>query len=95
MITAEPDITRLLGRLKNFRLIRQHRDRHDRRAVWTQITDAGLEILREMDPTIQRIPVDLLRHLSRAELAEMIRLLEQARQGCAGATPDKNTAAHD
>ncbi len=46
MITAEPDITRLLARLKALKLIRQQRDRHDRRVVWTQISDAGLDLLQ-------------------------------------------------
>ena len=82
MIAMEPDITRLLRRLKHLKLIRQHRDRQDRRAVRTQIADAGLELLRAMDPVIQRIPVELLGHFGRKELAEMIRLLESARQSC-------------
>jgi DNA-binding MarR family transcriptional regulator len=82
MITAEPDITRLLARLKGLKLIRQHRDRGDRRVVWTEITDAGLKLLRAMDPVIQQIPVDLLGHLSRPEQSELIRLLEKARQPC-------------
>jgi DNA-binding MarR family transcriptional regulator len=85
MIAAEPDITRLLGRLKRLKLIRQHRDRHDRRVVLTQISDTGLELLRTMDPLIQRITVELLGGLSGAELAEMIRLLERARESCAEA----------
>jgi DNA-binding MarR family transcriptional regulator len=80
MIAAEPDITRLLARLKGLRLIRQNRDRHDRRVVWTQITDAGLKLLRTMDPVIERVPIELLGHIRRAELAEFIRLLELARQ---------------
>jgi DNA-binding MarR family transcriptional regulator len=81
MITAEPDITRLLARLKGLKLIQQRRDRHDRRVVWTQISAAGLKLLREMDPVIQRIPGELLGHLSGTELAELIRLLELARTG--------------
>lgn len=85
MITAEPDITRLLARLKGLKLIRQHRDKQDRRVVWTQIGDAGLELLRTMDPVIQQMPVELLGHLRRPELAEMIRLLELARRPCTGA----------
>jgi len=84
MITAEPDITRLLARLKGLKLIQQRRDRHDRRVVWTQISAAGLNLLREMDPVIQRIPRELLGHLSGAELAELIRLLELARTGSGG-----------
>jgi DNA-binding MarR family transcriptional regulator len=79
MITAEPDITRLLARLKALKLIRQQRDRHDRRVVWTRISQAGLKLLREMDPVILQVPKDLLGHLSGAELAELIRLLELAR----------------
>jgi DNA-binding MarR family transcriptional regulator len=79
MIAAEPDITRLLSRLKTLKLIRQQRDRHDRRVVWTRISEAGLELLREMDPVIQQAPIELLGHLDRAELAELIRLLELAR----------------
>jgi DNA-binding MarR family transcriptional regulator len=80
MITAEPDITRLLSRLKTLKLVRRQRDRHDRRVVWTQISDTGLQLLKEMDPVIQKVPVELLGHLGNAELAEFIRLLELARR---------------
>lgn len=80
MLTAEPDITRLLSRLKAMKYIRQHRDRHDKRVVWTQISDAGLDLLKSMDPVIDRLPREFLGHMSRAELAEFIRLLELARE---------------
>jgi len=86
MITAEPDITRLLSRLRTLKLIRQHRDQNDRRVVWTQISEAGLKLLREMDPLIRRLPGQLLGHLSEAELRELIRLLEAARQPCINAS---------
>ncbi|MGD1106893.1 MAG: MarR family transcriptional regulator [Terracidiphilus sp.] len=82
MIAMEPDITRLLARLKRLKLIRQHRDRHDRRVVWTQISDAGLDLLHAMAPVIQRIPAELLGHISGAALTEMTRLLELARRSC-------------
>jgi DNA-binding MarR family transcriptional regulator len=81
MITADPDITRLLRRLKALKLIRQRRDRQDRRAVWTQISEVGLELLQAMDPMILKAPLELLGHMSRAELTELIRLLELARRG--------------
>jgi DNA-binding MarR family transcriptional regulator len=86
MIAAVPDITRLLARLKALKLIRQHRDREDRRIVWTHITEEGLELLRSMDPVIQRVPIELLGHMSQTELAELIRLLEAAR------APNRDTA---
>ena len=80
MITAEPDITRLLARLKVLKLVRQQRDKHDRRVVWTQISAAGLALLSEMDPVILKAPRELLGHLNSKELAELIRLLELARK---------------
>ncbi|MGO8933736.1 MAG: hypothetical protein ACLPLZ_02805 [Terracidiphilus sp.] len=85
MIAMEPDITRLLARLKRLKLIRQHRDRHDRRVVWTQISDAGLDLLHAMDPVIQRIPVELMGHIGGAALTELTRLLELARRSCGDA----------
>jgi DNA-binding MarR family transcriptional regulator len=80
MITAEPDITRLLRRLKGLKLICQRRDRQDRRAVWTQISVAGLDLLRAMDTVIQEAPRELLGHMSGAQLTELIRLLELTRK---------------
>ena len=80
MITAEPDITRLLARLKTLKLIRQHRDRNDRRVVWTQISEAGLELLKSMDHLVEKLPKEMLGNLSQSEVTEFIRLLELARQ---------------
>jgi DNA-binding MarR family transcriptional regulator len=82
MITEVPDITRLLARLKAMKLIRQQRDKRDRRVVWTQISLSGLELLGQMDPEIEQAPKDLLSHLKGTELSEMIRLLELARHSC-------------
>jgi DNA-binding MarR family transcriptional regulator len=82
MITAEPDITRLLARLKALKLIRQQRDSEDRRVLWTRISEAGLTLLREMDQVIRAAPKELLARLSQAELTELIRLLELARGCC-------------
>jgi DNA-binding MarR family transcriptional regulator len=84
MITAEPDITRLLSRLKALKLVRQQRDTHDRRVVWTQISEQGLDLLLKMDPVIRRLPRELMGHLNGAELTELIRLLELARKPNAG-----------
>jgi DNA-binding MarR family transcriptional regulator len=96
MITAEPDITRLLARLKALKLIKQKRDTHDRRAVWTLISAAWLALLSEMDPVILSAPKELLGHLNGEELSELIRLLELARnpEG-APATPVSCDGNHD
>ena len=80
MIAAEPDITRLLSRLKSRKLVLQERDEKDRRVIWTRISPAGLSLLRHMDPVIRLIPIALLGHLEGADLANLIRLLELARK---------------
>jgi DNA-binding MarR family transcriptional regulator len=80
MINSEPDITRLLERLTRLNLIRQQRDQHDRRVLWTQISETGLALLKEMDPMILRFPGELLGHLSQTELTELIRLLALVRE---------------
>ena len=87
MLTAEPDITRLLARLKALKLIRQHRCANDRRIIWTQIAPAGLKLLERMDPLMRRLPPCLLGHMSRSKLSQLIRLLEMARRPCVGSQP--------
>lgn len=82
MITADPDITRLLARLKAMGLVRQQRDKRDRRIVWTHISPAGLSLLSELDPVIQELPGQMMGHIDSAELDHLIRLLELARQPC-------------
>src|ERR1035437_5713404 len=71
MITAEPDITRLLARLKALKLIRQQRDKRDRRVIWTHISTTGLSLLAEMDPVVQQFPVEMLGHLDEEDLARL------------------------
>jgi len=85
MITAEPDITRLLARMKALKLIKQQRDKRDKRVVWTGISTAGLELLAKMDEEITEMPRMLLGHLSREDLDQFIRLLEEARKNCQNA----------
>lgn len=85
MITAVPDITRLLARLKALKLIRQHRDPRDRRVVWTRITDSGLDLLRQMDPVIQAMPGELLGRFTPEEITTFIDFLERARAHCGDA----------
>jgi DNA-binding MarR family transcriptional regulator len=82
MITAEPDITRLLRRLKGLKLIRQERDQKDKRVTWTQISSVGMALLGEMDPVVQQFPQGLFGHLGDKDLATLIRLLELARKNC-------------
>jgi DNA-binding MarR family transcriptional regulator len=91
MITSEPDITRLLGRLKTQKLLCQQRDTHDRRVVWTHITEKGLDLLAGLDGWIDQAPRELLKELTGAELQEMTRLLKKI-QGNDGTTASERPA---
>ncbi len=98
MITAVPDITRLLGRLKALRLIRQQRDKEDRRVLWTHVSQSGLGLLDDMENAVSQFPTSILGHLSKRELNEFIRLLELVRCKCQPSTStptcDGNIHAH-
>lgn len=79
MVAADPDITRLLSRLRAASLIRQTRGRNDHRVVLTRISDAGLHLLHRMDPVVKALPLQIFANLSKADLKELIRLLEVSR----------------
>jgi DNA-binding MarR family transcriptional regulator len=82
MVTAEPDVTRLLARLKALKLVRQERDKKDRRVLLTCISEQGLKLLAEMQETVSRFPDEMLGHLGEPGLANLISLLERARAHC-------------
>jgi DNA-binding MarR family transcriptional regulator len=82
MITRMPDITRLVDRLEAARppLVERSRTAEDRRKVLVKITRAGLDLLARLDGPVLDLHARLLGHLSRAELAELNRLLVKARR---------------
>lgn len=80
LVSSDPDITRLLGRLQKQNLIRRKRDPKDKRVIYTKITDQGLQLLKETDPLVNESTKQLFKHMSREKLATLISLLEEARQ---------------
>lgn len=87
MISADPDITRLLDRMKKQNLVRRHRDQDDRRVSYTGITPAGLQKLKRLDPLVLENVQGQLKHMSQERLSFLIDLLEEARQS-ADCLPD-------
>jgi len=79
MIARVPDVTRLVDRLEGARLVERCRIPNDRRVVQVKITEAGRDVLGRLDGPLQELAVRLLRHMTRPELADLIRLLEKAR----------------
>lgn len=79
MVQVVPAMTGLLDRLEAQELIRRERCTQDRRVVYVELTDKGLELLNRMDQPVRDLHKSLMGHLSAAELKELSRLLEKAR----------------
>ncbi|HKI17807.1 MAG TPA: MarR family transcriptional regulator, partial [Isosphaeraceae bacterium] len=83
LIAAVPGITGLLDRLEAAGLISRERSSDDRRVVFVAITPQGLELLGRLDEPLEDQHKRLIGHLSRAELTQLSRLLEKARESLA------------
>jgi DNA-binding MarR family transcriptional regulator len=79
MITRDPDVTRLLDRLKKRGLISRSRDSRDRRTVMARITPEGLKVLERLDEPVQTAHRKQLGHLGRERLWELAELLSALR----------------
>ena len=80
MIAAVPGITGLIDRLEAMGLTARDRSTEDRRVIFVVITPKGLALLGKLDGPVAALHKRLIGHLSPAELRELIRLLEKARQ---------------
>src|SRR5712691_8098826 len=80
LVRQVPDVTRLLDRLEDARLIGRQRGGEDRRYVMTRITKAGLQLLEEMQHVIDDLHEDQLGHLDEAQLRKLIALLAEVRK---------------
>jgi DNA-binding MarR family transcriptional regulator len=77
LITAEPDITRLLDRMEKHGLILRRRDAKDRRFVTTRITPSGLETLAGLDAPVAELHRKKFARLSEAELMQLTALIDK------------------
>jgi DNA-binding MarR family transcriptional regulator len=80
LIAQVPDVTRLLDRLEETRLVVRERDTTDRRLVTTRITTAGLRLLEQLDEPTVETHRKFLGHMTRAQLRMLIELLSLARE---------------
>jgi MarR family transcriptional regulator, organic hydroperoxide resistance regulator len=81
MTEEAPGITRLIDRLETKSLVLRVRCKTDRRQVFCHITDAGLALLSKLDRPIREAEDESLSVLSEHQLAQLIKLLEKARNG--------------
>ena len=80
LVRQVPDVTRLLDRLQEAKLISRHRGGSDRRYVTTRITKAGLRLLDQMDQIINETHDKQLGHLDEGQLRKLITLLAAVRE---------------
>jgi DNA-binding MarR family transcriptional regulator len=79
LISRAPDITRLLDKLEQRRLIDRDRPAANRRVVHVGITQAGLTLLEELREPLRQCHERQLGHLSEEELRQLADLLRRAR----------------
>jgi DNA-binding MarR family transcriptional regulator len=79
LVRQVPDVTRLLDRLEDGKLIVRQRGGEDRRYVVTRITRSGLHLLDQVQHRIDEIHRRQLGHLDDAQLRRLISLLAVVR----------------
>ena len=80
MITAEPDITRLLTRMERLGLLVRQRDGNDRRMVTAFATERGRHLLDELEKPLRELQQRQFALLSDAEIDALISGLEKVRE---------------
>ena len=80
MVTHDPDMTRLLDRLEERRLLARSREKDDRRVIRVRISGDGLSLLRTLDDPVRAAHKKQLAHLGDRRLRLLSRLLEEARE---------------
>jgi DNA-binding MarR family transcriptional regulator len=84
MITAEPDVTRLLTRMEKLGLLVRRRGIEDRRVVTVTVTQRGLRLLHEVEQPLRELQAQQFALLGDDELESLIEGLEKVRESIAG-----------
>lgn len=88
MIQVVPAITGLIDRLQEAGMVTRRRCETDRRVVYIELTDKARSLLADLDEPVIELHRDLLGHLSRTELKELVQLLEKARVSLGTTAPE-------
>ena len=79
LVSRAPDITRLLDRLAERKLVKRTRPEANRREVRVEITAAGAALLDELQEPLRECHARQLGHLTRTQLRGLTALLRAAR----------------
>jgi DNA-binding MarR family transcriptional regulator len=80
LVTRMPDVTRLLDRMEDARLVTRVRSTEDRRLVTTRLTRDGRALVDRLDGPVATEHRRRLGHLSRGRLQTLIDLLALVRR---------------
>ena len=80
LVTAMPDVTRLLDRMEDTGLIVRQRSTTDRRVVSTKLTKKGLDLVGKLDARVVEVHEKQFRNVDRRELKTLIALLGEIRE---------------
>jgi DNA-binding MarR family transcriptional regulator len=88
LVSRAPDITRMLDKLEERRLIERERPADNRRMVLIGLTSQGLSLLADLDGQVRACHARQLGHLSPEQLRGLIALLQAAR------APHEDSGSH-
>lgn len=80
LVRAVPDVTRLLDRMAEMKLIGRQRTDEDRRFVRTHLTPRGLELVNSLDEPVRDFHRRRLGHVDRTRLKALMDVLAEVRQ---------------
>jgi DNA-binding MarR family transcriptional regulator len=79
LVSRAPDVTRMLDKLEERKLLTRTRSTSDRRTVLVAVTDRGAALLDKIAGPLRECHERQLGHLSAAELKSLVALLKLAR----------------
>lgn len=80
LVTAMPDVTRLLDRMEDTGLIVRERSRDDRRMVATKLTKKGLDLVSKADAKVLEAHEQQFKGIDRKGLRSLVALLAGVRE---------------
>ena len=77
VLERAPDVTRLVDRLEKRGWVARDRSEHDRRLSISRITEAGLELLARIGPSLENVQRELAARVPPRDCRELSRICEE------------------
>jgi DNA-binding MarR family transcriptional regulator len=79
LVTPVPDVTRLLDRMADMKLIARQRSDEDRRLVRTHLTAKGLDLVNSLDAVLRPSHLQRLAGIPREKITALVETLAEIR----------------